>query len=253
MSFAHRIVKMAGPPWRVPIEGPPDDTAFALLEMDSQPLTTPLPHNSNLSASRGMTDSELLLHFMPWGALLDRALTPALYALGIAGNVLAFRAWHSIHRSRHGLDLSLGLPAGGFGLESGWPAPGPGHASCAPAPIPVPAPGLESGLGLGFEGGGPVGGGAGNEMEMGGPIRAWNPLGAAGRRKRQRVPLPHSARLYLSTLALVDGLFLITHVLHELQFAWSMRVLNFPIICDVYFGAVSMILYMCFHSIYSYR
>ena len=219
------------------MEDSPADAAPILLAMGSQPLTTPLPHNSNLSASAGMTDSELLLHFMPWGALLDRALTPALYALGIAGNALAFRAWHSIHRSRHGLNLSLGLPGvvGGVGLESGWS--GPGNASCAP----VPAPGLGPGIANGFEGGGgPVEGGAWNDMQMGGPMGAGSPLGAAGRRKRQRVPLPHSARLYLSALALVDGLFLITHVLHELQFAWSVRVLNFPIICDVYFGAVFM-------------
>ena len=219
-----------------------------------QLLTTPPQLNSNLSVSAGKTDNELLLHFMPWGALLDRAVTPALYALGIAGNALAYRAWHTIHSSRHGLDLSLGLHANGFGRESGWPGPGTGNMPCSPAL------GLGPGLGPGMagfeEGGGPVGGGyvgggTGNEMEMGGPIGAGSPLGAVGRRKRLRVPFPHSARLYLSTLALIDGLFLITHILHELQFAWSMRVLNFPIICDVYFGAVSKRLYKCLHSIYS--
>lgn len=186
-------------------------------------LTTPAPHNANLSASRGLTDSELLLHFMPWGARLDCALTPALYVLGVAGNALAYRAWHSIHRSRHGLP-ALGLG----GLESlGWPPPTPG------------APGFE-------------GCGTGNELEMG---RAGGQMGAlagtgfgatSGGRKRPRVQLPPSARLYLSTLALVDGLFLITHVLHELQFAWSVRVLNFPIICDVYFGTVMLSEVLCY-------
>jgi len=44
----------------------------------------------------------------------------------------------------------------------------------------------------------------------------------------------NSSAVYLATLSVNDTLFLLLHVLQELQYAWQQRTVDYPIICETY-------------------
>lgn len=52
-----------------------------------------------------------------------------------------------------------------------------------------------------------------------------------------RPRMRHSSGVYLAALALVDCIFLILHVLYELEKLWEVRTINLPVICES-FGVI---------------
>ena len=51
----------------------------------------------------------------------------------------------------------------------------------------------------------------------------------------RRMRKNNSSAIYLATLSLTDLTFLLLHILIELKYAWDMRTLSFPVICEAYF------------------
>jgi len=49
-----------------------------------------------------------------------------------------------------------------------------------------------------------------------------------------RPRMRHSSGCYLAALAAADFLFLLLHLLFEMQSAWSLRTLNAPVICEAF-------------------
>jgi len=44
----------------------------------------------------------------------------------------------------------------------------------------------------------------------------------------------NSSAIYLATLSVNDTLFLLLHMVQELQFAWNQRTVNYPLVCELY-------------------
>lgn len=51
-----------------------------------------------------------------------------------------------------------------------------------------------------------------------------------GRRLRRN----NSSAIYLATLSINDTLFLVLHVCQELKYAWSLRTVDYPVVCELY-------------------
>ena len=49
-----------------------------------------------------------------------------------------------------------------------------------------------------------------------------------------RPRMRHSSGVYLAALALVDFIFLLLHVLFELEKIWEVRTINMPVICEIF-------------------
>jgi len=50
----------------------------------------------------------------------------------------------------------------------------------------------------------------------------------------QRMRRNNSSAIYLATLSINDTIFLLLHLLQELKYAWSMRTVDYPVICETY-------------------
>jgi len=44
----------------------------------------------------------------------------------------------------------------------------------------------------------------------------------------------NSSAIYLATLSVNDTLFLLLHLLQELQYAWGERTVDYPVVCELY-------------------
>lgn len=49
-----------------------------------------------------------------------------------------------------------------------------------------------------------------------------------------RPKMRHSSGVYLAALALADFVFLVLHLMFELQLIWQVKVINFPVICEAF-------------------
>lgn len=47
--------------------------------------------------------------------------------------------------------------------------------------------------------------------------------------------LNNSSAVYLATLSITDMIFLLLHILQELKYAWEVRTLGYPVLCEGYF------------------
>lgn len=52
---------------------------------------------------------------------------------------------------------------------------------------------------------------------------------------QRRMRTNNSSAVYLAALSISDLVFLLLHPLQELQYAWSLPVLKFPVLCEIYF------------------
>jgi len=44
----------------------------------------------------------------------------------------------------------------------------------------------------------------------------------------------NSSAVYLATLSVNDTLFLLLHILQELKYAWKLRTVDYPVVCELY-------------------
>jgi len=51
---------------------------------------------------------------------------------------------------------------------------------------------------------------------------------------RRRMRRNNSSAIYLATLSINDTLFLLLHILQELKYAWSLRTVDYPVVCEAY-------------------
>jgi 7 transmembrane receptor (rhodopsin family) len=51
---------------------------------------------------------------------------------------------------------------------------------------------------------------------------------------RRRMRRNNSSAIYLATLSINDTLFLLLHILQEMKYAWSLRTVDYPGICEAY-------------------
>ena len=51
----------------------------------------------------------------------------------------------------------------------------------------------------------------------------------------KRMRQNNSSAIYLATLSITDLIFLLLHILQELKYAWGVRTLSYPGICECYF------------------
>ena len=69
----------------------------------------------------------------------------------------------------------------------------------------------------------------------------WYVIGVAGNVisakiwMEKRMRSNNSSATYLVTLSITDMIFLMLHMLQELKYAWNVRTLNFPFVCESYF------------------
>ena len=68
----------------------------------------------------------------------------------------------------------------------------------------------------------------------------WYAVGIVGNMASTRIWLSrrirrnNSSAIYLAALSINDTLFLVLHVWQELKYAWSMRTVDYPVICETY-------------------
>ncbi|ELU08526.1 hypothetical protein CAPTEDRAFT_75004, partial [Capitella teleta] len=51
----------------------------------------------------------------------------------------------------------------------------------------------------------------------------------------RRIRQNNSSAVYLATLSITDMLLLVLHILQELRYAWGIKTLAFPFVCETYF------------------
>ena len=60
----------------------------------------------------------------------------------------------------------------------------------------------------------------------------------------RRMRINNSSAIYLATLSITDLIFLILHIIMELKYAWGVEVLDFPVVCEVFFLLYQLVQYL---------